>query len=123
MGEETSALCNSLAIMVNGRMKCIGGQQYLKSKFGKGVEVELQSSRDFIERAKSQLKQDLTSLELIDQYETSVKYQARDDTPLGDIFEKLEELKNANLVSGYTVHQPTLEQIFLSLTENQRVSE
>ena len=23
--EETSALCNSLAIMVNGRMKCIGG--------------------------------------------------------------------------------------------------
>ena len=23
--EETSALCNSLAIMVNGRLKCIGG--------------------------------------------------------------------------------------------------
>ncbi|CBY31539.1 unnamed protein product [Oikopleura dioica] len=40
--EETAALCDELAIMVNGRLRCIGGQQHLKTKFGKGVEIEVQ---------------------------------------------------------------------------------
>lgn len=34
--EECEALCTRLAIMVNGRFKCIGSIQHLKSKFGAG---------------------------------------------------------------------------------------
>ena len=32
--EECEALCNRLAIMVNGAFKCIGSPQHLKSKYG-----------------------------------------------------------------------------------------
>jgi len=38
---------------------------------------------------------------------------------LGDIFDDLENLKNENEIYGYTVHQVTLEQIFLKLTDEQ----
>lgn len=34
--EECEALCTRLAIMVNGKFKCIGSIQHLKSKFGAG---------------------------------------------------------------------------------------
>ena len=34
--EECEALCTRLAIMVNGRFKCLGSIQHLKSKFGAG---------------------------------------------------------------------------------------
>ena len=32
--EECEALCTRLAIMVNGRFKCLGSPQHLKNKFG-----------------------------------------------------------------------------------------
>ncbi|CAF4800489.1 unnamed protein product [Rotaria magnacalcarata] len=34
--EECEALCTRLAIMVNGKFKCLGSIQHLKSKFGEG---------------------------------------------------------------------------------------
>ena len=39
--EECEALCTRLAIMVNGRFKCIGSTQHLKSRFGEGYTVTL----------------------------------------------------------------------------------
>lgn len=38
--EECEALCTRLAIMVNGKFKCIGNIQHLKSKFGEGKEIK-----------------------------------------------------------------------------------
>lgn len=39
--EEAEALSSKLAIMVEGRIKCIGPVQALKSKFGQGFEIEV----------------------------------------------------------------------------------
>ena len=36
--EECEALCTRLAIMVDGRFKCLGSPQHLKAKFGTGEE-------------------------------------------------------------------------------------
>jgi len=52
-----------------------------------------------------------------------LKFRPNDGIPLGDIFESLEKLKTSNMLNGYTVHQSTLEQIFLALTEDQRAAE
>lgn len=37
--EECEALCTRIAIMVNGRFKCLGSAQHLKSKFGQGYTL------------------------------------------------------------------------------------
>jgi ATP-binding cassette subfamily A (ABC1) protein 3 len=39
--EECEALCTRLAIMVNGKFKCLGSIQHLKSKFGAGKKSQL----------------------------------------------------------------------------------
>jgi len=39
--EECEALCPRIAIMANGKLRCLGSAQHLKSKFGQGYQVEL----------------------------------------------------------------------------------
>lgn len=39
--EECEALCPRIAIMANGRLRCLGSAQHLKTKFGQGFQVEL----------------------------------------------------------------------------------
>lgn len=40
----TEALCSKIGIMANGRLRCIGSAQHLKSKFGKNFQIELKIS-------------------------------------------------------------------------------
>lgn len=39
--EEAEALSTKIAIMVDGQIKCLGPVQHIKSKFGKGYEIEI----------------------------------------------------------------------------------
>eukprot|EP00744_Colponema_vietnamica_P001462 GILI01002420.1.p1 GENE.GILI01002420.1~~GILI01002420.1.p1 ORF type:complete len:1195 (+),score=422.18 GILI01002420.1:401-3586(+) len=41
--EEAEALSTRIAIMVGGRIRCLGPAQHLKSKFGQGYELDLKS--------------------------------------------------------------------------------
>ncbi len=43
--EECEALCNRLAIMVNGQFRCLGGPQHLKNKFGQGFTIIVKLQR------------------------------------------------------------------------------
>ena len=60
--EECEALCDRLAIMVNGQFKCFGNIPHLKNKFGQGftvlvklkklaVETEFQTERSDVKKA------------------------------------------------------------------------
>jgi len=44
--EECEALCNRLAIMVNGKFRCLGSPQHLKNKFGEGYTLIAQITRN-----------------------------------------------------------------------------
>jgi|AntRauTorckE5430_2_1112549.scaffolds.fasta_scaffold03726_6 ABC-type multidrug transport system ATPase subunit len=39
--EECEALCPRIGIMAGGKMKCIGSAQHLKTRFGKGYQVDI----------------------------------------------------------------------------------
>ena len=39
--EEAEALSTKIAIQVEGNLRCIGSVQHIKSKFGKGYEIEV----------------------------------------------------------------------------------
>lgn len=39
--EECEALCPRIAIMANGRLRCLGSAQHLKNKFGQGYQIEM----------------------------------------------------------------------------------
>jgi len=50
--EECEALCTRLAIMVDGRLCCIGSVQHLKNKFSVGYQLHIKFHPDNHTRAK-----------------------------------------------------------------------
>lgn len=59
--EECEALCERLAIMVNGQFKCIGNIQTLKTKFGQGftVIIKINQIDDFNPMSLLNLKEEI----------------------------------------------------------------
>ena len=47
--EECEALCSRIAIMVNGKFKCLGPTQHLRKKFGQGFTILIKLKREFSE--------------------------------------------------------------------------
>ena len=43
--EECEALCSRIGIMVDGKFKCLGSTQHLRSKFGQGFTVIIKIKR------------------------------------------------------------------------------
>jgi len=39
--EECEALCDKIGIMINGQLACFGSNQHLKTKFGKGYQLDI----------------------------------------------------------------------------------
>ncbi|CAG5090419.1 Oidioi.mRNA.OKI2018_I69.PAR.g12593.t1.cds [Oikopleura dioica] len=115
--EETAALCDELAIMVNGRLRCIGGQQHLKSKFGKGVEIEVQLPEGGnSQNVSKEINNRMPFLEVKEINQSFISFRAESGAQLSTLFKELQATKNTGVIAGYTVDQPTLEQIFIDLT-------
>lgn len=71
--EECEALCNKLAIMVDGKFVCIGPSEELKQRFGAGYDIQMKLSPVKPEGEVKKIKEDLSKAlpgELVD--ETSV---------------------------------------------------
>jgi len=53
-------LCSRLAVMVNGRLRCLGSAQHLKNRFGDGYTMIVRMRGDVIERDVTAIKQFVT---------------------------------------------------------------
>ncbi|NXS46281.1 ABCAA protein, partial [Balaeniceps rex] len=92
--EEAEAVCDRVAIMVSGQLRCIGSIQYLKNKFGKGYLLEI--------KAKDPEHTDLLHAEILrifpsaarqERFSSLLVYKVpmEDALPLSRSFSKLEE--------------------------------
>ena len=39
--EEAETLCQRIGIMVNGQFKCLGSSNYIKEKYGEGINLQI----------------------------------------------------------------------------------
>jgi len=120
--EEAEQLCDRLAILVNGRLTCIGAPEHIKMRFGEGYVLELQSKdikqfhEDIIEKGKLFGQHEYT----IDRTSSNrVKYEVYMNDHIGSVFKTMEECKANGLVTDYTFSQTTLEQIFINFAKEQ----
>ncbi|NXE05293.1 ABCAA protein, partial [Lophotis ruficrista] len=92
--EEAEAVCDRVAIMVSGQLRCIGSIQYLKNKFGKGYLLEI--------KVKDPEHTDLLHAEILrifpgaarqERFPSLLVYKVpmQDALPLSQSFSKLEE--------------------------------
>uniref|UniRef100_A0A8C9Q9S7 ATP binding cassette subfamily A member 6 n=1 Tax=Spermophilus dauricus TaxID=99837 RepID=A0A8C9Q9S7_SPEDA len=115
---EAEALCDRVAIMVSGRLRCIGSIQHLKRKFGKDYILEL--------KVKEPSQVPLVHTEILNLFPQAAqqerfsslltfKLPIADVYPLSQAFYKLETVKHNFNLEEYSLSQCTLEKVFLEL--------
>ncbi|XP_021941980.1 ATP-binding cassette sub-family A member 3-like [Zootermopsis nevadensis] len=125
--EECEALCNRLAILVDGQFVCMGGIQYLKQKFGQGFTVMVkvratETDEHIVHKLKSKIEDSFNSgCVLKDEHEGLLHYHVTDpNIPWKYLFTTMEEVKqDYDVVEDYTISETTLEQVFLSFARLQ----
>ncbi|KAG5202796.1 hypothetical protein JEQ12_002379 [Ovis aries] len=123
--EEAEAVCDRVAVLVSGRLRCIGTVQHLKSKFGKGYFLEIKL-KDWIEglevdRLQREIRCIFPNASRQESFSTILAYRIpkEDVQSLSQSFSKLEEAKHTFAIEEYSFSQATLEQVFVELTKEQ----
>uniref|UniRef100_A0A674B1I3 P-type phospholipid transporter n=1 Tax=Salmo trutta TaxID=8032 RepID=A0A674B1I3_SALTR len=120
--EECEALCTRMAIMVNGRFRCLGSVQHLKNRFGDGYTIilrvagpdpDLPPVMKFIESK-------LPGSTLKEKHRNMLQYQLSSSlTSLAHIFSILAKNKDLLRIEDYSVSQTTLDQVFVNFAKDQ----
>ncbi|KAM8773978.1 ABC-type organic anion transporter ABCA8-like [Rhynchonycteris naso] len=123
---EAEAVCDRVAIMVSGRLRCIGTIQQLKSKFGKDyrLEMKLKTPRQ-VEPLHSEILRLFPQAARQERYPSLMVYKlpVEDVRPLSQAFFKLETVKQSFVLEEYSLSQSTLDQIFLELSQEQELED
>ncbi|ORX42402.1 P-loop containing nucleoside triphosphate hydrolase protein [Piromyces finnis] len=118
--EEAELLCNRIAIMVKGKIKCIGTLEHLKMKYGNTYIMDVYSND--IEKFHEEVvvgKQLFgeSEYELEDKSHQKVKYEVKcDSSNISKAFEIMESCREDDLFCDYSYSQTSLEQVFLNFT-------
>lgn len=120
--EECEALCTRLVIMVNGRFKCLGSPQHLKTKFGSGfkltIRLEDENNKNtlfkFISKhfPQSRIQESHKNL-----FEFILPFSS---TKLSNIFNKMEKYRHQLKIKDYSISQTTLDQVFINFAKLQK---
>ena len=121
--EECEALCARVAIMVNGRMACLGSLEQLKQKYGKGFSVEINASESSMDDVRQFVSSLFEGAEEQEQHAGRIKYlipkQRSGGVSLAQIFASIEARKAELKISDYGVSGASLESIFVALARSQ----
>ncbi|XP_059140192.1 phospholipid-transporting ATPase ABCA1-like [Physella acuta] len=120
--EECEALCNRLAIMVNGTFQCLGSIQHLKNRFGNGYTIILRVSGENpdVNSIMQFISSNFPSAKLREKHHNMLQYQlGTESLSLSKLFEAMERAKQENMVEDYSVSQTTLDQVFINFARKQ----
>ncbi|XP_068460296.1 phospholipid-transporting ATPase ABCA1b isoform X1 [Clinocottus analis] len=120
--EECEALCTRMAIMVNGRFRCLGSVQHLKNRFGDGYTIILRvggPDADLLPVMKF-IESELSGSTLKEKHRNMLQYQLPSSlTCLTHIFSILAKNKDLLRIEDYSVTQTTLDQVFVNFAKDQ----
>ncbi|XP_054482798.1 phospholipid-transporting ATPase ABCA1-like, partial [Anoplopoma fimbria] len=120
--EECEALCTRMAIMVNGRFRCLGSVQHLKNRFGDGYTIILRvggPDADLLPVMKF-IESELSGSTLKEKHRNMLQYQLPSSlTSLTHIFSILAKNKDLLRIEDYSVTQTTLDQVFVNFAKDQ----
>lgn len=122
--DECEALCHRLAIMVGGRLRCLGSTTHLKEIYGSGYQLDANVSIDHKDAFMQQLKEAWPEITVIEQHGTALKFRIPREsqgqrTTIGQVFRFVEQCKATYNIKDYSVSETTLEQIFIQFAKQQ----
>uniref|UniRef100_S4RJ93 ATP-binding cassette, sub-family A (ABC1), member 12 n=1 Tax=Petromyzon marinus TaxID=7757 RepID=S4RJ93_PETMA len=120
--EECEALCDKLAIMVNGQFKCLGTLQHLKNRFGNGhmIKLRLSSGNSKVTEVTEFITSHFPGAYLKEQHISQLEFQVPSNAgKLSEIFIALEKEKESLSIQHYSISQTTLDQVFINFARQQ----
>ncbi|XP_044061667.1 phospholipid-transporting ATPase ABCA1b isoform X2 [Siniperca chuatsi] len=120
--EECEALCTRMAIMVNGRFRCLGSVQHLKNRFGDGYTIILRVAGPApdLPPVMKFIESELSGSTLKEKHRNMLQYQLPSSlTSLTHIFSILAKNKETLRIEDYSVTQTTLDQVFVNFAKDQ----
>ncbi|NXR81338.1 ABCA9 protein, partial [Pycnonotus jocosus] len=115
--EEAEAVCDRVAILVSGQLRCIGSIQYLKNKFGKGYLLEIKvKDPESADALHAEILKIFPGAARQERFPSLLVYKVpmKDALPLSQSFSKLEEAKQSSSLEEYSFSLNTLTQAVLS---------
>ncbi|VDM35759.1 unnamed protein product [Hydatigera taeniaeformis] len=114
--EECEALCNRLAIMMDGQFQCFGTVPHLKQRFGEGYILEVDLRVD--EPNPQRLFPPPTSITLTDAVGKKCNFEAHGEVRLSKIFRQLLDLRSAGKITTFAVRQVSLDSVFVNFVRS-----
>ncbi|XP_075758760.1 phospholipid-transporting ATPase ABCA7 isoform X2 [Pelodiscus sinensis] len=124
--EECEALCTRMAIMVNGRFRCLGSPQHLKNRFGDGYSITLRVSGPSpdLRPVETFIQHSFPGIALRERHHCTLQYQLPSrGCSLAKIFSLLSAHRDAYRIEDYSVSQTTLDQVFVHFAKDQSEDE
>ncbi|KAK2510038.1 hypothetical protein MC885_018422 [Smutsia gigantea] len=119
--EECEALCTRLAVVVNGRFRCLGSPQHLKGRFGAGHTLTLRVPAAHPESAVAFVAAAFPGAELREAHGGRLRFQLPpgERCALARVFGELAAHGAEHGVEDFSVSQTTLEEVFLDFCKDQ----
>ncbi|XP_063224038.1 phospholipid-transporting ATPase ABCA3-like [Bacillus rossius redtenbacheri] len=121
--EECEALCTRIAIMVNGQFRCIGPTQHLKNKFAEGYTLTVKTSDSGLDTrpVKEFVASSFEGASLREEQGNLLTFYIPPNSGLkwSRMFGVMERAKASLHISGYSLGQTSLEQVFLIFSKQQ----
>ncbi|XP_038628372.1 phospholipid-transporting ATPase ABCA7 [Tachyglossus aculeatus] len=118
--EECEALCTRLAIMVNGRFRCLGSAQHLKNRFGEGYTVALRVPTAHLDQVQDFMEATFPGVLLKEHHGCLLQYQLPiRHCPLAQLFGQLAAHSDPLGIEDFSVSQTTLDQVFVYFAKDQ----
>lgn len=121
--EECEALCSKIAIMDRGKIRCLGGKQHLKIKFGKGYSLMMKVASVADARAiMSYVHENIPGTNFADfaNFCNTVFIRIPQEvSSIANILKIVNELSRQYHIEDYSLSQSTLDEVFHSLAENK----
>ncbi|XP_062905004.1 phospholipid-transporting ATPase ABCA1-like [Mobula hypostoma] len=120
--EECEALCTRMAIMVNGKFRCLGSVQHLKNRFGDGytIIVRIAGPNPDLTPVEQFFKRAFPGSILKEKHRSMLQYQLPSyQSSLSRIFSILSSNKEKLHIEDYSVSQTTLDQVFVNFAKDQ----
>ncbi|KAM6107258.1 LOW QUALITY PROTEIN: phospholipid-transporting ATPase ABCA7 [Pterocles gutturalis] len=118
--EECEALCTRMAIMVNGRFRCLGSVQHLKNRFGDGYTVVVRARSPGPAAVQSLMQRRFPGIKLQEQHGGLLQFQLPSRAgSLASVFSVLAAHCGPCHIQDYSVSQTTLDQVFVHFAREQ----
>lgn len=116
---ECDMLCDRLAIMAEGKIKCTGNSNELKEKFGGGYKINIKlKNKENFEEINDFLGKNVKGITFLSQREKWLNYAVAGN--ISEVLGFLSTAKQEYQLEGFTVNMTSLDDIFMEVTNKEQ---